>query len=59
VELYSVTAVQQFSTAISEAPEDDHIVRNMQCTSDVKNNLKFKVNFKILTQVACEMVNKK
>jgi hypothetical protein len=31
LELYSVTQVQQFSTAISEAPDDDHdhVVRNM------------------------------
>jgi hypothetical protein len=40
LELYSVAEVHQFSTAISEAPDDDHTVRNMQCTSNVKNNLK-------------------
>jgi hypothetical protein len=35
-----------------EAPDDEHISQNMQCSSD----LKFKMNFKILTQVACETV---
>jgi hypothetical protein len=58
LESYSVTEVQQISIAISEASNDDHIVRNIQWTSDVKNNLKFKVNLKFLTQVACETVNK-
>jgi hypothetical protein len=29
LELYSLTEVQQFSKAIFEAPDDDHIVRNM------------------------------
>lgn len=51
LELYSVMEVQHFST-ISEAPDDDSIVRNMQRAGDVKNNLKLrKVNFKMLTQV--------
>jgi hypothetical protein len=34
--------VQQFSTEIFEAPDDDHIGRNMQCTKDVKTNFKFR-----------------
>jgi hypothetical protein len=41
---------QQFSTAIFGAPHDDYVGRNMQCTSEVKNNSKLKkkaVNFKI------------
>jgi hypothetical protein len=44
--------LQQFSTTIFEAPDEDHIGRNMQGTSEVKNNLKIKIiNFKILRQV--------
>jgi hypothetical protein len=48
LELYSLTEVQQFLTAIFEVSDDDHIGRNMYYTSAVKNNLAFK---KILTQV--------
>jgi hypothetical protein len=40
--MYSLTEVQQFSTAIFEAPDNDHIGRNMQRARDVKTNFKFK-----------------
>jgi hypothetical protein len=33
--LYSLTEVQQFSTTIFEAHDDDHIGRNTYCASDV------------------------
>jgi hypothetical protein len=50
-QFYTLTEVQQFSTAIFEARDDDHIGRNIQCTSDAKTNFKIKkkenVNFKI------------
>jgi hypothetical protein len=42
LKLYPLDGVQQFSTAIFEAPDDDHKGRNMQSTSDVKNNFKIK-----------------
>jgi hypothetical protein len=42
--------VQQFSTAIFQAPDDDHICHAV-CISDVKYNLKLNVNFEILTKV--------
>jgi hypothetical protein len=42
LELYSLTEVREFSTAIYEAPDNYHIGRNMQCSSDVKNNFKIK-----------------
>jgi hypothetical protein len=37
-----MTKVHQFSTAIFKASAEDHIGRNMECTSEVKNNLKIK-----------------
>jgi hypothetical protein len=40
LQMYSLTEVQQFSTAIFKAPDDDRIGRNIQCSSDVKTNLK-------------------
>jgi hypothetical protein len=42
LELYSLMEVQQFSTTTFKAPDDGHISRNMQYTSDVKNNFKIK-----------------
>jgi hypothetical protein len=39
---YSLTEVQQFSTAIFEASNDDHVSGNIQCASDAKNNFKIK-----------------
>jgi hypothetical protein len=57
LELYLLTAVQKFSTAVFEVPGDDRIGRNVQSTSDVKNDLNLKnMNFNILTQVECETV---
>jgi hypothetical protein len=48
----SLTEVNQFSTAILQAPIDDHIGRNIECTIEVENNLISKnVNFRILTHV--------
>jgi hypothetical protein len=41
LELHSMLEVEQFSIEIFENPDDDHIGRNVQCTSDVKNNLIF------------------
>jgi hypothetical protein len=32
---------QQFSTEIFKVLDDDHFGRNMQCTSDMKNNIIF------------------
>jgi hypothetical protein len=43
--LYSLTEAQQFSTAIFEASDDDHIGWSMKHTSDVKIVLKFKSEF--------------
>jgi hypothetical protein len=50
--LESHSLVQQFSTTIFEAPDDDHAGRHMYCTSDVKIHFQIKknVNLKILTQ---------
>jgi hypothetical protein len=39
MELYSLTEEQQFSTAIFESPDDDHIGRNMDCARGVKKKL--------------------
>jgi hypothetical protein len=50
--LSSLTQIKHFSTVIFEASDDDHVGRNMEHTSDVKNNLKSKnINFMALTQV--------
>jgi hypothetical protein len=40
--MYSLMEAQQFSTAIFGSPDDDHIGRNMQRTSDVKSNFEIK-----------------
>jgi hypothetical protein len=34
--LYSLTGVQQFRTSVFEAPDYEHVGRNMRCTSDMK-----------------------
>jgi hypothetical protein len=41
--------VQQFSTAIFGARDDDYVGRNMWCTSDVKINFEFKKKCEFLS----------
>jgi hypothetical protein len=41
-ELCRLTEVQQFLIAVFEALDDGHIDRNVQCTTDMKNNFKIK-----------------
>jgi hypothetical protein len=53
--MYSLTEVQQFPRIIFEAPDDDSIGRNMQCTRDIKTALNLKnANFKTNLISVCD-----